>query len=270
MNNLKNISLIFEENPISRAYLNYFRIKNHSQNQIVYLIKKSILPKIITKNMNFTRENEYPLKFLKDQNVVKLIAKIEEFFLLERGFLVSMYRYQNIFDFKNVIYTENNKINSSENIIFFNKLKNLNFLNSGKVIFKDIFNSKKNFYHIHPGYLPLIKGADASLHSINNYNELGASLFKMDRGIDSGEIIYREKIKLVNFKFERLLNYNYKDLYRIWYSFIDPAIRVWLLDKCFQKQINLDKFIFTENEQANYFSFFKKENLDELFGDIFI
>ena len=58
-----------------------------------------------------------------------------------------------------------------------------------------IFKTGKNFIHIHPGYLPEVRGADGLLWSIKEYNKIGVSSFIMNHKIDSGEIIFREKSK---------------------------------------------------------------------------
>ena len=40
-----NFSLIFQDGPIGRAYLNYFKLKKYKPNKIYYLYKKNFLPK---------------------------------------------------------------------------------------------------------------------------------------------------------------------------------------------------------------------------------
>ena len=53
----------------------------------------------------------------------------------------------------------------------------------------------KKFIHIHPGYLPEIKGADGSLWHINKHNNIGISSFFMSKKIDEGLVIAKEKFE---------------------------------------------------------------------------
>jgi hypothetical protein len=140
MPKIKDITIILEENPIARAYLQFFITKNLTKNKLIYLKPKSILPNLLLNNITFNKNNFYPLKFLKNRNVKKFIEEIEEFFSLEKNFLTSMYRYENLFEFKNIFYSKNNDINSNENLNFISNFQEENFLNTGKQILKKVFN----------------------------------------------------------------------------------------------------------------------------------
>tara|TARA_B100001121_G_C18554712_1_gene557323 strand:- start:68 stop:880 length:813 start_codon:yes stop_codon:yes gene_type:complete len=270
MPNIKDLTIIFEDNPISRAYLQFFISNGLTENKLIYLRPKSIFPNILLNNLTFNKNNFYPLKFLKNENVKKLTHDIENFFELEQNFLLSMYKYENLINFKNILYTKNNDINSSENFELILNLKEENFLNTGKQILKKIFLTKKNFFHIHPGYLPKVRGADSSLHSINLYNKIAGSLFMMDEKIDTGKIIFRDEMNYKKFSLKNLSDYAAQDLYRIWFSFVDPAIRIWILNNVFKKNLPLNKFIeINQHEMTNYYSFFKKNELSNLFKSIF-
>ena len=59
----------------------------------------------------------------------------------------------------------------------------------------EILNTKSKFVHIHPGYLPYVRGADAILWSIKKYNEYASTSFIINKNIDAGDIIYQEKFK---------------------------------------------------------------------------
>ena len=62
-------------------------------------------------------------KYLKNPDVKILIKEIEKYFNLEEDFLTNMYCFENIFKFKNLIYTKGPNINSNENLIFFSKFR---------------------------------------------------------------------------------------------------------------------------------------------------
>ena len=271
MNEFENICLIFEDNPISRAYLEYYKRKNLTKIKIVYLKQKSLLPKKILQNLKFNKNNYYPIKFLKDKRILNLINQIEDFFYLDKNFLISMYNFNNLNYFKNIVFTKNSDINSKENVKFFSDIDDLNYLNTGKQILKEIFLSEKNFFHIHPGYLPKIRGADASLHGIKLYNQVGASLFKMNEQIDKGKIVLRIEKNYKKFLFNDFQFFSPKDLYRIWFSFVDPAIRVWCLNNVIEQKLKTNKFLDlnSNNEVSKYYSFLNENELKDLFKALF-
>ena len=80
------------------------------------------------------------------------------------------------------------------------------------------------FLHVHPGYLPDMRGADCLLWSLILTGNPSATSFFMDPGIDTGNIIkanFFPKIRLP----KDVLNLETKMIYRLIYSFIDPWIR---------------------------------------------
>ena len=175
-NQIKNISLIFSENPVGRAYLYLFIKKNLISNEIIYLNQKTIFNNFFLKlNYNIVFRNTK--KYLKSSYVLTLIRNIEEYFELDNNFLINMYNFENILKFENLKFVNKKDINNDLNLKFFKDLKENNFLNTSNVIFKNIFNSNKNFYHIHPGYMYKVRGCDGTLNSINRFNKIGASFF---------------------------------------------------------------------------------------------
>jgi len=72
------------------------------------------------------------------------------------------------------------------------------------------YHTDQNFYHIHHGYLKKVRGADATLHSIDKFNEIGASFFKMDKKIDNGKIIKKFKKNTINYLFQTMSNLKMK------------------------------------------------------------
>jgi len=67
------------------------------------------------------------------------------------------------------------------------------FLFSGGAVLKnEILSQGKKFIHIHPGYLPDVKGSMAIEWSILLYGRPAATAFFMERKIDAGKIIRRK------------------------------------------------------------------------------
>ena len=264
---LKNVSIIFNENPIARAYLQLFIKKNLINNKIIYLDNKIIFNNFFLKikyNLFFSKVKVY----LKSKSILEFIHNIEDFFQLERNFLIEMYNFENIFLFKNLEFAKHHNINSEFNVKYFRSLKEINFLNSSNTILKNIFHSKKNFYHIHPGYLYKVRGADGALNSINQFNEIGVSLYLMDSKIDNGKIIKRIKTNFKKINFPDHKSVKVSDLYNLWYAFYDPALRVSLLKRLLDENLSLNIFEkINKNEENNYYSFIKKDELKNIFNE---
>tara|TARA_Y100000741_G_scaffold364605_1_gene356225 strand:+ start:1292 stop:2113 length:822 start_codon:yes stop_codon:yes gene_type:complete len=267
-----DISIIFEDNPISRCYLNILKQKKILVKNLLILKKKSILPNQISLRYNFQKNNYWPLKFLKDKNFLDFINDSEKFFNYEKNFINEMYNYSNLVDKNNnLIFSENENINSKENIDLINSLDCKYVLNTGNKILKNVLDSNKKFIHIHPGFLPIVKGADSSLWHINKFRNLGVSSFIMSKKIDDGEIINRRKIIFSKIKFKNYENFNYKALYRAWFSFFDPLLRGSLFIDLIENDVfnNPIEFINDKSSEENYYSFMHENDLKKTFKLIF-
>jgi len=265
---IKDICLIFSENPIARGYLYLFLKEHLISNKIIYLNQKLIFNNFFLK-LNFNTTFINIKRYLKFKNVLAFIRNIENYFNLSENFLVEMYNFENILKFKNIHFAKSPDINNDQNIQYFKNIDEQNFLNSQNKILKNIFSSNKNFYHIHPGYLYQVRGADGTLNSIKQFNEIGASCFLMDKKIDTGKILKRFKMKFHKIFFPGYDKFNDYDLYQIWFSFFDPALRVSLLKKMLDENANLNSFekINLETEENRYFSFINKQEIKELFSE---
>jgi methionyl-tRNA formyltransferase len=62
----------------------------------------------------------------------------------------------------------------------------------GAILGKEILSRGTKFIHIHPGYLPDVKGSMAIEWSILLYGKSAATAFFMEEQIDRGDIIYRK------------------------------------------------------------------------------
>lgn len=260
-------SFIFYENPIARCYLNCFLDNGLINLPIIYIGKNSKYG--LFRRYKFYSNNHYPLNFLANDSLSVFIYEVEKFFNLRENFFRDAYDYKNLKKFQNISFINTNSINSIEAIKVINSSINNDYLISYQEILKDILKTNKNFFHIHPGYLPKIKGADGSLHSVLNYNEIGASLFKIVTKIDEGPIIYRKLSKFKKFSSNHLKNWNNKDLYRLWFSFFDPALRCSILIDYLNNMFTLDDRVELNKQESNkYFTFMKTEDLSKVFKKI--
>jgi hypothetical protein len=265
-----NFSFIFQDGPIGRAYLSYFKIKNYLPKKIFYIYKKNFLPKKLNLQIFFKNQNYYPLKFLKEKNILEFCNEVESFFNFEKNFIKQMYEF-NLIDFFDgrIIYIPSENVNSKILIDKIVHTEEMNFINTTNQIYKEILDTKKNFYHIHPGYLPTVRGADGTLNSILQYNNYGVSFFKMTEKIDKGEIYLRKNYEFKKFNLSGYKKYNLKDIYRIWFSFFDPILRCKLIQDVIESSFHFKK-IDTLAEKSNYYSFLKKDDLKKVFDRIFL
>ena len=81
------------------------------------------------------------------------------------------------------------------------------------------------FLHVHPGFLPDVRGADGLLWSTLVRGRPGASSFYMGRGIDTGEIISAKDYPFLSFDIAGQSRPADKTLYRALFSFCDPILR---------------------------------------------
>ena len=265
---MNNLSLIFYDNPIARGYLNAFLDKNKIDIKIFYLSHFSSFE--FVKKAIFRKNNYFALNFLQDKRLSQLIVDIERFFSLRENFLKDMFNYNNINYFNNISYITSQSINSRKAISLLKASKEKNFLISYQELLDKAFDCNKNFYHIHPGYLPKVKGADGSLHSIINYNELGCSFFMLEKKIDSGPTIKRKVFEFKKFKLANFKNFNERELYNFWFSFVDPALRCSMLIDFLECDFSLNNTIkFKKNDISNYYTFIKKNELTSVFKKIF-
>ena len=269
---LNKFALILDEGPIARSYLQYLSDNKIKINELIYLGSKTLFFfKSIYINYNFNYINYKPRKFLKNTKVVRLIERVEELFKIRKNFFLDVYNFHNLNELCNQFYYCNSKRINSENCQEI--IKNINskiILNTGKQILKEILDLNKQFLHIHPGYLPTVKGADGSLWMLKKFNYLGVSSFIMNKKIDEGKIILREKIAI---KELNVLNddFNEQDLNDIWFSFVDPAIRVYHLKKLINKILSNKLSGNTyNNEESNYYSFMNKNDKSEILKKILI
>lgn len=110
------------------------------------------------------------------------------------------------------------------------------------------------FIHVHPGFLPQIRGADCLLWSTLLTGHPSASCFYMTPGIDLGNIIFSIWLPAIQLSFDTK-KYDVKTLYRSIYAFVDPWVRCYalriLLSK-YEKYTDLATTTQTPNQGVNY------------------
>lgn len=85
------------------------------------------------------------------------------------------------------------------------------------------------FLHIHPGYLPHVRGADGLLWSTLIRGRPGATCMYMGSGIDDGDIVLREEFEPLAIEVPESERPSDQDLYRAIYAYYDPVVRAQIL-----------------------------------------
>lgn len=83
--------------------------------------------------------------------------------------------------------------------------------------------------HVHPGWLPDIRGADGALWSVLLTGQFSATCFFLTPGIDEGDIVARRWVEPISFSLPASEKIEQKKIYRAFYSFVDPWLRASLL-----------------------------------------
>jgi formyl transferase-like protein len=82
-----------------------------------------------------------------------------------------------------------------------------------------------HFIHIHPGIVPEVKGADCFFWSYLLRGKLGYSIFYMNQGVDTGDVLHKKEYQF-NYNTQKLGNYSHDVIYRSILQVCDPALRI--------------------------------------------
>ncbi len=266
MLNNSNFSIIFDDSPIARAYLNILIDLNLTNIKIYYLSDKYFFINKINHIINFINKNLYFYKFLNNKSLVEFKKEVENYFKFKNGFIDRMFRPKNLYLFKNCEFINVRNINSDLVCKSLINSKTQILLNTSRQIFKNISKLNKKVIHIHPGYLPNVRGADGTLNSIFYKNEIGCTAFFMEEKIDQGKIIKRIRLKLPKFRYLNLEKFSNDELYNLWFTFFDPLLRAYVLKELFSEK----KFKLIEQmpDEGEYYSFIDKRNIKKILKEI--
>lgn len=250
------LTVLFYEGPIARAYLETIYSLGYQPEKIIELIpsknaltKKTLgkwLPenirKIYARNIFANQIHHWP-KYLKKQMPVLIENIMEE---IEKQWQFS----PEIINRAQARYQLSTYSNAVESLLvdnlhdatlqkFFSSYasnhqkRTILFTGGGIVPASLLTIPNLYFLHLHPGYLPDIRGADCALWSLLLSGHMSATCFYMSPGIDTGDIIlpcWLPKMTISAFSQEIDLKMQYRALY----SFIDPWIRAFVLRKIIQ------------------------------------
>jgi len=93
----------------------------------------------------------------------------------------------------------------------------------GGIVPPAVLDAGIRFLHVHPGYLPYVRGADGLLWSTLVRGRPGATSFFLDRGLDTGPVVCAREYEPVTFALP--FRPDDQTLYRSVYSWYDPLLR---------------------------------------------
>lgn len=251
-----SLTLLAYDSPILRAYLSVFKeLDIKLDNVVVVLFKRlpgqnrnllsSYFPapfkNIFLKNSMHNLMNFHPREFKKQYKEVYQIINeaLQTRYSFSQEFLSSFDKPINYEEVANsVSYLSIDSYKDPKFIDFINGInKETVFLYSGGGILPSTSfkNPLVKYLHIHPGYLPFVRGADCYLWSHLLDNKIGATSFFMSPGIDEGDILLAEKFEPISINITEKEVIDLKTLYRMVYSYFDPCLRAEVLKSTLKK-----------------------------------
>ena len=273
------------EGPILRAYLSVFRELGFRAKCIVKFYdghnKLHWIPKFLRNSLLFNQEslrnNYWPIHFLKDKQLSNNVT--EE--LIKRYNLGA-----NFFDLFGKVCLDSSLF--AESCVYFDWVEDgwrnkklLELLQSfgpqtylftgGGLVPKNILElPNTSFIHIHPGFLPYTRGADGISWSTLTRGKPGAACFYMVPKLDEGHLISTEEFEGLHF--QKPKSADTQTLYRLIYSFYNPAIRALCLRHVLEKFGTLKDLPTTEQEISKGITFHFMHDLlkQKVLNNIFV
>lgn len=186
---IDNISLFLTNTPVGKAYLQLLLHHKMVPSKIVYLdwtnIKKSdsFFLKIYKKLPTYIQLSFFILHFKR------ILNKNEFRFNIFTDVKTTLKKHK-----LDYISIKCDSIND-KNVVKLIREMNEDILiyTSGGIVRKELFNTGKKVLHIHPGYLPYVRGSNGLLWSILVRDKPGFTCFFMNEGIDTGDIIMKKE-----------------------------------------------------------------------------
>jgi hypothetical protein len=242
------LTVLFYEGPIARAYLQTIRSLGYRPEKIIQLISrydlvsKKPIGKWLPKSMRLSYlENQQSRKIHYWANTIErkyqdFVCNIRSSIDTSFGFSEEMQSfYSNLEPLSN--YADNidrilfSRLSDDELHTHISELgKTALLYTGGGIVPKKLLSiPHAKFIHIHPGFLPKIRGADCALWSILTTGHPSASSFFMAPGIDDGDVIKALWLPKFNLTSLSALPEDLNMQYRSVYSYIDPWIRSYTL-----------------------------------------
>jgi len=263
------VTVLFFEGPIARAYLATIHSMGFTPQKIIHLVfgndistKKPIgklFPEILRKKylatMHKQRIHYWPNQISK--NLPELKKSIFKSVISDFKFSQKVLDQAN--ELKSLTYFCSNievlLIKNLRDTLLKDCLQQFPrstlLYTGGGIVPKDLLDiSNIKFIHIHPGFLPSLRGADCFLWSVLLHGRASASCFYMNDGIDTGNIILAAWLPRISFEISRN-EFDLMTLYRSIYSYLDPWVRSFVLRQVIERYSDSNFYSISASTQLN-------------------
>jgi len=252
------LTVLFYEGPIARAYLETISSLGFRPQKIVELIaardvstKKVVgkwLPKGLRKSfaasIQRSKIHYWPNRLLKDEAVFidGILAEIQSNFGFSRPIIDNAHSLLPLSSYSECV--ESLLVDGLADKVLQDFLSaekpGAVLFTGGGIVPADLLSIQHlKFLHIHPGYLPNIRGADCALWSSLLTGYTSATCFYMSPGIDTGDIIHPRWLPKVAFEFAKK-RLDLLSAYRAVYAFLDPWVRAYVLREVLATHLRFD------------------------------
>ena len=278
------VDVLFYEGPIARAYLEMLYSLRCKPRRIINLVakrdlvtKKSIgmfLPSFLrykyAAKVQSQKIHYWPQYLFRNQKKIcfEIFEQLRESFGINESVLMGILKLKPLENYSDTILSLPIDTLKDQNLFSYINQQNASIylFTGGGIMPKSFFSIKNTRYiHIHPGYLPDIRGADCLLWSVLLAGYPSATSFFMDSTIDTGDIIKATFLPKI-FLPAKVASLDKKMIYRLLYSFIDPWIRSvvlrdTLISTNYLQNINVSS---QKKEEGTTFNFMHEKMISEV------
>lgn len=241
-----DLTVLYWESPIARAYLEMLRFMNIKPKKIIHLVSKNDistgkpnfgwLPKILKFKIyaikQFQSMNYWPakLKLIESEQYNKIKKSVTQYLGVSDAAFDDVYKKKPLYNYSdNVQCLLVDNLKDTAIVQQLRQESGYCLFTGGGILTKQYFNLNNiDLIHIHPGFLPDIRGSDGVLWSMLLNGYPSASCFFMTPNLDDGEIIHRNFLG-INFDLAAFSTNDHKNKYRMIFSYIDPWVRACIL-----------------------------------------
>ncbi len=283
------LTVLFSEGPIARAYLETIASLGLRPRKIVHLISAvdvasgkenlpwlpTVLRKPIAAGMQRNRIFYWPNAIAKQHPdaVSAIVSKVAASFDFAEETIRQAQTNKPLIEYSDSVDTlliENLRDPALLNYVDGETDKEFLYTGGGIVPATLLAAPKSRFVHVHPGFLPDIRGADGLLWSILTKRRPSASAFYMGPGIDTGDIIATHWLPEVRAHIDAGIDTLTR--YRMAYALIDPWVRCRVLRELIESNVAFENIPATAQDEMDGTTYhfmhdqLRRMALDKLFG----
>jgi hypothetical protein len=263
------LTVLFYEGPIARAYLETIRSLGFKPQKIIELVaandvstKKPVgkwLPKDVrvpfAAYIQRSRISYWPKKLLKTESdfIAGILDEIESKLGFSRETIDRTHSLPSLSVYSDSVESILVEGLSDSGLHQYLSLESTGVIlyTGGGIVPAALLNIQHlKFLHIHPGYLPDIRGADCVLWSSLLTGYTSATCFYMSAGIDTGDIISPHWLPKLAFGVGAR-DVDLSTLYRAVYGFIDPWIRAYVLRAVVNQHQRFDDIVAVSQNEVD-------------------